>query len=167
MTRPVTVRYRKYPDRAHWRHDLHFLGEDAFGEWLGGPVGTVVQRGDEDPIALRHPMVQLIPAGSWWSLIVNDGGRYPIYVDVTTPARWSDDRSVVEMIDLDLDVVRTRDGTVALLDEDEFLEHRRTLDYPEAMVARARTTAAELVLALEAATEPFGTAAEPWLDAVR
>jgi protein associated with RNAse G/E len=167
VTHPVTVRYRKYPDRAHWRHDLRYLGEDDHGVWLGGPVGTIVQRADEEPIPVRHAMVQLIPERAWWSLIVNDGGRYPVYVDVTTPARWSDDGSLVEMVDLDLDVVRTRDGTIAVLDEDEFVEHSRTLRYPDWMVARARTTAAELVLTLESAAEPFGTAPRRWLDTVR
>ena len=44
--------------------------------------------------------------------------------------------------DLDLDVIRTGDGTVFVDDEDEFAEHRVSLAYPERWVDQARVTAA-------------------------
>ena len=39
------------------------------------------------------------------------------------------------MVDLDLDVVLTRDGDLLLDDEDEFDQHRVTLGYPDDLVA--------------------------------
>lgn len=163
---PVTVQYLKYPDRPHWRHDLHRLGEDEHGVWLAGPVGSIVQRGTEPPITMKSPFVQLIPPSAFWSLIYNgEDHRFPVYVDVATPASWvSQDR--VEMIDIDLDVVRWSDGTVAILDEDELIEHRTLLAYPDWLYDRARTTAAELVLRVEARREPFGEVPERWFRQV-
>lgn len=166
MSRPVTVQYFKYPDILHWRHELVHLGEDEHGVWLGGARGTVVQRGDEPPREGRN-MVQLIPPDLWWAAIFNDPTTpgMEVYVDVTTIPVWvTPDR--VEMVDLDLDVVRRSDGTVYVDDEDEFEEHRVSLGYPPAMVDMARTVAARLAIALERRDAPFGQTATPWLEMV-
>ena len=160
--------YFKYSGDLHWRHDMVYLGEDAHGTWLGGPAGTVVQRGAEPAKRWPYPFVQLIAPDQWWSLQFNGDHHHPdyqVYVDVVTPARWvGEDR--VEMVDLDLDVVLRVDGSTEVLDEDEFLEHQRRLGYPQAVVDRARTTAAELVMAIEAGREPFGSAGDGWLEQV-
>lgn len=166
MTDPVTVQYFKYPDTLHWRHDLHLLGEDDHGVWLGGEQGTTLQRGTEPVIALEAPLVQLVGPGRSWSAIFRPSEiDVEVYVDVITPARWVD-RGRVEMIDLDLDVIRRRNGAVYVDDEDEFEEHRRTLAYPPHMVDTARTTAARMVLALELGRPPFDGTAAGWLDRV-
>lgn len=167
MNRPVTVQYSKYPDTLHWRHELTFLGQDDHGIWLGAPVGTVVQRGTEAPRTTTRYFVQLISRGLWWSALFNGPNprQLDVYVDVTTPATWPNpDR--VEMIDLDLDVVRRVDGTVHVDDEGEFEEHRVSLGYPPAMADMARTTAARLTIALEQHHPPFDEEATPWLDMV-
>lgn len=160
----VTVQYFKYPRIPHWRHpDLQLLGTDEHGTWLGAPTGTAVQRADEAAVILDRPFVQLIAPDRWWTLIVNQGGKYPIYVDITTPPTWSgDDR--VELVDLDLDVIRRADGSVEVLDEEEFVEHAASLAYPDRMVAAARATTAEVVLAITQGREPFGDAGRDWLE---
>ena len=162
----VTVQFFKYPDRLHWRHDMRRLGEDAHGVWLGAPAGSIVQRGTESPMQLDRPFVQLIPPAAFWSLIYNgENDKYPVYVDIATPAEWVNDHRV-EMIDVDLDVVRRQDGSVDVLDEDEFLEHRARFEYPDWLVDRARSTAAELFLKVEARQEPFGVTPRGWLEQV-
>lgn len=162
--RPVTVQYFKYPETLHWRHEMQWLGEDDHGVWLGAAAGSTVQRGHEPAIAWERPFVQLIPPDAWFTVLGNDrSSKNEIYVDVVTNTQWvSDDR--VEMIDVDLDVIRLWDGTVKLLDEDEFIEHQAQLDYPDWLIAGARTAAAEVVLAAEQHLEPFGSRAQHWLD---
>lgn len=167
MSRPVTVQYFKYPDSLHWRHELTYLGQDDYGIWLGAPVGAVVQRGVEPLRTMTRYFVQLIAPGAWWSALFNGPNRQDldVYVDVATPPTWpSPDR--VEMIDLDLDVVRRTNGTVYVDDEDEFEEHRLSLGYPPAMADTARTVAARLVIALESRHPPFDDTAAPWLKMV-
>ncbi len=160
----VTVQFFKYPDKLHWRHEMSRLGEDGHGVWLGAPAGSIVQRGNEPPTELDRPFVQLIPPAAYWSLIYNgENHKYPLYIDIATPAKWINDHRV-EMIDVDLDVVRRRDGSVEVLDEDEFLDHRTLFSYPDWLVDRARTAAAELVLKVEAREEPFGTTPHHWLE---
>jgi len=160
----VTVQYFKYPDRLHWRHDAVGLGADEFGVWLGIPATATVQRGHEPARVIGRDAVQLITPAQWWSLIYNGtGNRYEIYVDIATPAEWeSDDR--VTMFDLDLDVVRYQDGTVEVLDEDEFLDHQVRFSYPERLIAAARASMAEVVVAVEANREPFASVAAAWLE---
>lgn len=167
MTRPVTVQYSKYPDTLHWRHELIYLGQNDHGIWLGAPVGATVQRGDEPPRTMTRHFVQLVAPGVWWSALFNgpNPDHIDVYVDVTTPAAWPSPNRV-EMIDLDLDVVRRTDGSVYVDDEDEFDEHRVSLGYPPALVDRARTVAARLVIALEQRRPPFDLAAVPWLEMV-
>jgi protein associated with RNAse G/E len=160
----ITVQFFKYPDRPHWRHETHRLGQDEHGVWLGAASGAIVQRGEETPIELTGPTVQLIPSAAYWSLIYNPGGhKYPFYIDIGTPATWVDDHRV-EIIDLDLDVVRKQDGSVEVLDEEEFRDNQVRLGYPDWLVDRARTAAAELVLQVEAEVEPFGRLPEHWLQ---
>lgn len=155
----MLVDYRKWPDLPHWRHEMELLGEDEHGVWLGAVPGGLVAKGEEPPIELEHAFVQLFRPGAWWTAIFNSGGTFRIYVDVVTPPRWSERR--VTMVDLDLDVALRADGTVELLDEDEFAENAHR--YPEVVVDRARTTAARLVLALERGEEPFTGSAASWL----
>ncbi|HLT96277.1 MAG TPA: DUF402 domain-containing protein [Acidimicrobiia bacterium] len=161
----TVVQYYKHPRTRHWRHEMIRLGEDAHGVWLGATRGTIVQRGDEEPISLTRAFVQLITPDRWWSAIFNHDHAIEVYVDVTTVAEWvSPDR--VEMVDLDLDVIRRQDGTVYVADEDEFEEHRVTLGYPPRMADVARTTAARLVLDLEARRPPFDGSWSRWLAEV-
>ncbi|MFQ5966404.1 MAG: DUF402 domain-containing protein, partial [Acidimicrobiia bacterium] len=114
------------------------LGKDSFGVWLGAAAGAVVQRGEEPAMEWEEPFVQLIPHEKWWSLIYNgdQNAEMPLYVDIITPACWLGDKRA-EMIDLDLDVVLFQDGTVEVLDRDEFDEHRDRLRYPDHLVANA------------------------------
>lgn len=159
----VTVQYYKYPRTLHWRHDLVHLGEDAHGVWLGAPLGTVVQRGQEPALTMDRLFVQLVPPDRWWTAIFNQGFRTDVYVDITTVATWpAADR--VEMVDLDLDVIRLRDGTVYVDDEDEFDQHRVELGYPPRMVDSARGAAARVALDLERSAPPFDGSAGPWLN---
>ena len=164
------MRFSKWDDRAHWAFDMERLGEDVHGQWLWAPAGTELRRGSDTPISARHGFVKLITAGQWWTAIWNDGhpsDRRSIltYVDVITPAVW--DENTVRMIDLDLDVVCRRDGSVEIDDEDEFEEHKSLFGYPPHVVDRARTEAAQLVLAIEGGREPFGVVGERWLTVSR
>lgn len=149
---------------------MEHLGEDAHGVWLRAPAGTPVQRGSEEPIAIAHPFVKVVTRGRWWTGLWNggswsDGRSIHTYVDVVTPAAWED--GTVRMVDLDLDVVRYRDGVVEIDDEDEFDEHRVAMSYPEHIVDKARAEAARLKRDVERGVEPFGFVGERWLEAAR
>jgi uncharacterized protein len=168
--REVRVVYTKYDGSLHWHHRLTYLGEDEHGIWLGTGPGTASQRGNEPPILLPQPYVQLIPVGQWWTAAFNgEPSDTEIYCDISTPAQWHGDE--VTMVDLDLDVLRLRtdhsaDEQVLLVDADEFAEHQVRYSYPPDVVSAAEASAAWLQQAIKAGAEPFATVFHVWLAKV-
>ncbi len=156
----VHVDFRKWPDTKHWQYSMEYLGDDEHGRWLWAPARNIAYRGEEGPLFLPSASVKLISADWWaanWLL-----EPQAIYVDIITPATWEDDR--VTMVDLDLDVWANRSsGELRLLDEDEFLEHQRLLDYPAELVAGAEAAARRVYEAVAAEREPFGQVGWRWL----
>lgn len=162
----VQVRYTKYDGSLHWHFTMHPLGSDEHGVWLGAPHGTPVQRGNERPIP-SPAFTLLIPRDDWWTAVWNAAAgatpfHYEVYVDVTTPATWEPRR--VTMVDLDLDVVRTRTGECSIHDEDEFAEHAPAFGYPPDVVASARRSADLLLERVAARTEPFDRVGHAYLE---
>lgn len=115
-------------------------------------------------MVFHHGWVILFPHDAWWTATFNDApARTEIYCDITTPVRWPSDDEVT-MVDLDLDVCRRRDGTVDLLDTDEFAEHQIRYGYTADVVTEARRAAQWLVAALGERTEPFASVYRSYLD---
>ncbi len=158
----VHIDFRKWPDRRHWHFTMRRLGEDDHGLWLWAPAGTPAQRGHEPVQAFKSTAVKLLTPDRWWTAIWNEAGRHELYVDISTPVKWDGNRAT--LIDLDLDVTRYREnGEVAVLDEDEFLDHQVRFDYPPQIIDKARTATARVALEVEQRVEPFGTVAASWL----
>lgn len=160
-TELVVADYRKWPDGRHYRFSAVRLGEDGYGVWLGMVAGTTFT-GPRDG-AFTSDNVLLVPDGAWWTAKFRAAtDEVPLYVDICAPPRWDGNRLVAT--DLDLDVIRRRDGRIVLDDEDEFERHRVELAYPEWLQEGAGRAAKEVVAAVEAGREPFGTACRTWLD---
>jgi protein associated with RNAse G/E len=159
----VRVEYRKYDGSPHRGYPALRLGEDEHGVWLGVPQNTF----DVAQFKYEDPYVLLVPRHAWWTAMFNaPPRRTEIYCDVATPAEWpSPDH--VRLADLDLDVRRRRaTGTVELLDEDEFEEHRLRFRYPDEVVDEAWAAAKWLVDALGNGVQPFAGDYRAWLGRV-
>lgn len=157
---------RKWPNQPHWRFDARLLGEDEHGTWLYAPRETIIQRGDELPRELGSSFVSLVPDDARWIVeFFWDHPWHAVYVNIGTPPTWNGDR--VTQIDLDLDVVRTLDGDVRVLDEDEFAEHQVRYGYPGDLINSAVAATARAVDMVERAVEPFGAASSRWVDLAR
>lgn len=168
MMPTVRVAYTKWGGRPHWEFDTTLLGEDAHGVWLAMPVGTLMARPGLE-VLLECPSVLLVPRDEPFTAMFmqraqEDGNPSVLYIDVTTVPSVAG--AAVTAVDLDLDVVRLRDGSVLLDDEDEFEEHQVSYGYPVETVALARATAGRLVRDVARRAEPFGQAAEAWLAGV-
>ena len=154
---------RKWPDRLHWQFDVSRLGEDAHGVWLYAPPDTIAQRGHEPPRQIESGFVLLIPPDEWWIVeFYWDHPWHSVYVNIGTPPAWDGDR--VTQVDLDLDVARLLDGSVKVLDEDEFMDHQVRYAYPEDLIVSARAAAKRAAALLAGREEPFGVASQRWLE---
>ena len=158
----VHVRFTKWDGSLHWHFDMERLGEDEYGTWLWSPKGSRVRRGAEPAKSSKSDWVKLITRDQWWAAIWNAEGRYEIFVDVATPPEWEGD--TVNLVDLDLDVGRTRQGEVTIEDEDEFEEHQVRYGYPQHVIDRARSTTARLAIDVADRVEPFGAVGDEWLQ---
>lgn len=149
--------YRKFDGSLHWHQTMRRLGEDQHGAWIGSPAPTTLQKGHEPPVTLPYASIMLFPRDTWWTAAFNGApASTEIYCDITTQVRWRS-ADEVTMIDLDLDVRRLRDGTVELLDEDEFAEHQVKYGYPAEVIMQAQRSARWLQAALGDGTEPFAS----------
>jgi uncharacterized protein len=165
--RDVRVVYRKYDGSLHWHLTMRYLGEDEHGVWVGAAPGNTMRKGDGPVVSIPHANLGLFPRGAWWTAWFNgEPDRVDIYCDITTPPQWPSPDEVT-MIDLDLDVCRKRvDGSVHLLDEDEFEAHQRLYAYPQEVVAESVRAAELLREAISQGAEPFGDAYRSWFARV-
>jgi hypothetical protein len=159
----VDVRFTKWGGGQHWEFPVTVLGTDEHGVWAGAGVGTRLWRPAASFVS-QFDWVTLVPHGAAWAASFYDSEDQPVavYVDMTTPAQWSG--STVSMVDLDLDVVLRRDGTLFLDDEDEFALHQVELGYPPEVVTMARAAADEVLAAIAEGAEPFGGVGRTWVE---
>lgn len=166
MSKSLRFETTKWPDSPHWQLEVRWLGEDQFGTWVHAPLGTIIQRGSEPPFSLEHEFIGLIPDDEWWVVEFYPGHpSLSVYVNIGTPPVVGEGR--ISQVDLDLDVIRLVDGSVKIIDEDEFEDHRMRLDYPPDLVDGARSAAERAAQLMREGSEPFGTASEGWLAATR
>jgi len=155
----------KWGGRPHWQYDATFLGRDEHGEWLGCPVGTFYSRPGLEFVATFDSVVLVPTNGAPHLAGFNYGiSKAAIYVDMTTPPRW--DGTFLRAVDLDLDVVKPRDGEVFVDDEDEFAEHQVSYGYPPEVVAMAERSAAEVLAAVRQGIAPYDGTADRWLTSL-
>ena len=159
----VDVRTTKWGGGRHWEFPVTVLGTDEHGTWAGAGVGTHLWRPAAE-FSSQFDWVTLVPHEAPWVASFYDSvdQHVSVYVDMTTPSVW--DGRTVTMVDLDLDVILLRDGSLVLDDEDEFEAHQVELGYPAEVVELARRTADEVLAAVAARTEPFGAVGPAWLD---
>jgi hypothetical protein len=156
LGRPVHVVSTKYDGSRHWEFDSFFVAErgpllvthNFAGQELTNPRGKW-----RTPFDTRNHFW----SDRWYNVMRNDrpraGGLEYWYCNVTTPARY--DGETVRYIDLDLDVRVFADGTLEVLDEDEFLEHSVRMGYPPDVIEEARRAVDELIALARGAQFPF------------
>jgi uncharacterized protein len=155
MAGDVRVIYRKYDGSLHWHMTMQLLGEDEHGVWSGAAAPSTMRRGDGAEVVFDQAQIMLFPRDAWWTAAFIDApSPTEIYCDITTPVQWPSANEVT-MIDLDLDVRRRRDGSIELLDSEEFAEHQVKYGYPADVIGEARRSAAWLQAALADGREPF------------
>lgn len=160
--REVWVERRKWPAAPHYAHAGLVLGEDHHGLWLALPVGSPVYRGDELLFHGTSGGLMLVPPTDGWLAWFPEFGELELYVDVVSGTTRTE--TSVTTVDLDLDVIRRRNGNVELIDVDEFETHRVELGYPDHLVHHAEKVATQVLAAVHAGEEPFaGAAARAWM----
>jgi protein associated with RNAse G/E len=88
-----------------------------------------------------------------WHICEQKSNRNKIYSNICIPAVM--EGNVLEWVDLDLDFRVHMDGSIKLLDEEEFEQNARQFGYPGWVVENARAACDEVVNLFETAEFPF------------
>jgi hypothetical protein len=152
----------KFDGSHHYRYDVTVVDDAGDRLIVWGPAGTVFDSYRGRFTSRRH-FLWLHYRDRDWNLEVlweHDWTPNKHYVNVALPSQWDD--GVLRFVDLDLDVSWWADGTVNLLDEDEFATHRERWSYPDWLVTRAWGAADRVRAMIAERTPPFDGALYDW-----
>jgi len=163
----VVARNRKWDGKAHWVVPGRYLGSDEHGHWIYQGANEFISRPGA-ALYTESEAVLLVPRdGDYVATFYDDAHPQGVelYIDLATDFSWERIRpAVVEfhMVDMDLDVVRTKDRGLYVDDEDEFAEHRVLMNYPDELCTRMEAACAALVDAVAARQAPFDGRDAAW-----
>lgn len=160
----LLFRWRKWDGSPHWEHECVYLGADEWGDWFGQLPGWHSRRPGAT-FDTDCDRVTLMPSTADYALTVHRAHpRIRVYVDLAWDVAWAE--GLPYGIDMDLDVVLSRDRPGAWIDDEtEWDENRVRYGYPADVQRHLRALADVLVRRVDAGTPPFdvGTAG-CWLD---
>jgi len=157
----IEVRSFKWPYRPASISMARFLGQDAFGRWLGITRGDLWWSVDRSRAGVFiHSFVKLVPNDTFWTACFHPSDP-SVDVDIVLPVQWID--CVLEEVDLELDILRSAEGHVFVRDQETFDHVREQWNMPDAIAIQAGTTCASIRRQVEDRTEPFDTVGQAWL----
>jgi len=162
----VLVDWLKWPADPYRATPMHRLGADGYGTWLFAPRGAAAAYSEHGPTPLPVNFLTLVPDSAGWIatwMWGNPDIDIDVYVDVVVTPRWKSETEL-QVVDLDLDVIRRRNGDVIIDDEDEFVENSSLRGYRAEVVDSARTTVEELAVAVAERRAPFGQQSDAWRE---
>lgn len=159
--RTIEVRGFKWPKRPTAVAVTSLLGEDTFGRWLGIKQGDPWWSADQlHQGVFEHSFVKLVPSGTFWTACFHAVGHV-VDVDIVLPVHWID--HVLEEVDLELDILRSADGSISVRDQDTFDQVSAQWAMPDEIARQAETTCAQIRTLVERSEEPFGSVGRAWL----
>lgn len=115
---------------------------------------TLVSESDGRKWYTREPAICFFFPKLWFNMIcmIRKSGVY-YYCNLASPALY--DREAIKYIDYDLDIKVFPDGALIHLDEDEYQEHKREMNYGEDLDHIIRYSYQELLERIEKGITPF------------
>lgn len=154
----IKVISKKYDGRLRDEADAFLVARDSDTVVLLQPPGTLEYSArTQQWEAMTDGLLLLFFTNRWYNVwhIADQRSHFNrIYANIALPAHWLDDNTL-EWIDLDLDIRVHMDGSLELLDEDEFLENQQRFAYPSQVVAQARAAAQAALDLCERQRYPF------------
>ncbi|WP_274362954.1 DUF402 domain-containing protein [Paenibacillus thermotolerans] len=116
--------------------------------------GTRIRESDGKEWISRVPGVTYFVPGQWFNIVAlleTTGVRY--YCNIASPFYNYND--VITYIDYDLDVIKLPDGTINVVDEEEYKTHRIVYQYPALVEAKVKEGLDGLVAWMKDGKPPF------------
>lgn len=158
----ITTASTKFDGSLHYEYSMRVVCDDGTCLWVWAPAGTTMRSYRGDVTADRH-FLMLHHGDRDWNLEVMwepDWTPNKHYVNIALPSSW--DGGTLRWVDLDLDVSWWADGTLLLLDEDEFAAHHERFSYPDWLVERAWAAVHDVQTLIAARRWPFDESLYDW-----
>ncbi|MDF2671012.1 MAG: hypothetical protein K0R67_3318 [Paenibacillus sp.] len=159
---PYIIKSFKHDGHLHrmWLHNWLVPKERMFQEHAEESMyilvnsQTRIREGDGKEWVSRIPSVAFFIPGQWYnivSLIEEQGIRY--YCNIASPPYVSG--KVLTYIDYDLDVIRTIDGGVLVVDQEEYEQHKADYHYPDIVDRKVKSGMDGLLQRIKGSHSPF------------
>lgn len=142
--------YENWPVPQDALHPL--LAREQFRVYINH--GTKIREADGKEWVSRVPGVTFFLPGHWFNVVAlleSPGVRY--YCNIASPFTYYD--GTVTYIDYDLDAIRLPDGTIHVVDEEEYRTHRALYQYPSLVEAKVREGLDRLLSRMREGAAPF------------
>lgn len=116
--------------------------------------GTRIRESDGKEWVSKVPGVTYFLPGQWFNIVAlleTTGVRY--YCNIASPFYRYDD--TLTYIDYDLDAIKLPDGTIHVVDEEEYLTHRVHYQYPPLVEAKVKDGMEALLERMKRGDAPF------------
>lgn len=161
--RPFFAHSTKYDGSLHYRRPMQLVHQDAELLVLYCSPGNPSESYRGHQITRNHSL-EYYWRSRPYNLIVmwhSDWRPRMHYVNIATPATWTDQQ--LHFIDLDLDLIwRAESDLVELDDQDEFELHRERFGYGADLVAQAWAAVREVQDLFASRTPPFDGSLHAW-----
>lgn len=155
--RKIKIVSQKYDGTPRDTYESHLYAEDEAMIVVASPPGTPYYYHKKQAwFTSEDGLLEFYFKHKWyniWHICEQNSGINQMYANITMPAAFQDD--VLTWIDLDLDLRVHLDGSLELLDEDEFMENSALFAYPHAVIAQARAAVDELTVCYQQQRFPF------------
>ncbi len=116
--------------------------------------GTRIRESDGKEWISRVPGVTFFLPGYWYNVVAlleATGVRY--YCNIASPFYFYE--NVLTYIDYDLDAIKLPDGTIHVVDEEEYRNHRVQYQYPPLVETKVKEGLESLIARMESGSSPF------------
>jgi len=142
--------YENWPVPKRELHPLH--AKEQFHVFINH--GTRIREADGKEWVSRVPGVTFFLPGHWFNIVAlleTTGVRY--YCNIASPFTHYD--NTVTYIDYDLDAIKLPDGTILVVDEEEYRSHRVLYQYPALVESKVKDGMDALMKRMKEGAAPF------------
>lgn len=150
----IKIKSYKHNGSLHRVWDSSTVLQTGSSSWIVGNDRILVKEADGNEWRTKEPAICTFGKGQWFNtigMLREDGVHY--YCNIGSPYNWKKD--ALQYIDYDLDVKVYPDMTYVILDQDEYDEHRRRMNYPETVIANIQRGLDELLSLIHQKKGPF------------
>ncbi|MFC7749468.1 DUF402 domain-containing protein [Paenibacillus thermoaerophilus] len=159
---PIVIKSFKHNGHLHrmwlenWQLPPEALSESIVNACAAVLVNcqTRIVEADGHEWVSRIPSVVFFPRGEWFNVVAlleDTGTRF--YCNIASPAYVSE--GVITYIDYDLDVIVAADGSVQVVDQDEYERHKRIYHYHPEVERKVQAGLDSLMRRIELQQAPF------------